>query len=161
MNDEIKDLDIASDEYQYEACSITCEECCGISCRTCETARRQMEQIQEDENKSICTFKEKTQNGIAGEINLNYTVLKIDTVENAFTHLYPLGIPKQDEFTKIVGLLDKEVIDAEHPHLNIVMDALDLKPCTESYYLQTWPLITVHGNVVLVTAPLVESDTDK
>lgn len=159
MTDEKVPLDISSDEYRYEACSITNEECCGISCRTCETAICEMRNAADEEIKSICTFQNRKQNGIDGKVNLYNTVLKCDDVGNAFLYLDIKRMPDRDKFTEILGLIDQEVIDKEHPHLTIVMENLDLKPCTKSYYLQGWPLITVHGNVVLVTAPRMETDT--
>lgn len=158
MNDEIKPRGIDSDEYKYEACSITRDECCGHSCGACEIAQAELRNVQEEEIKSIYTFKERTQNNIKAEVNLYNTVLKCGSVDDAFTHMAVSNINK-DRYVKVCGLLDKEVINKEHPHLNIVMEKLDLKPCTESYYLQEWPLVTVFGDVVLATAPLIETDT--
>lgn len=159
MSEITKELDISSDEYQYEACSLTGEKCDGYSCRTCETANYEMINKQEEEIKSICTFKDRTQNGIDGQVNLYNTVLKCGCVDDAFIYLDINKLPHRDKFTKRLGLLDQDVIDKEHPHFNTVIKQLDLKPCTESYYLQTWPLITVHGDVVLATAPRIEKDT--
>ena len=161
MTDETEPepLNISSDEYRYEACSITNEKCCGISCRTCETARCELVNVKEEDIKYICTFKDRTQNGITAEVNLYNTILKCGSIDDAFTYLDIQKMPDRDKFTKILGLLDKEVIDKEHPHLNTVIEKLNLKPCIESYYLQKWPLITVHGDIVIVTAPRIDNDT--
>ena len=155
MSDEPLPLDICSDEYRFEACSITGEECCGYDCKTCETARCEACDIQNEEMKSICTFKEKTQNGITAEVNRYNTVLKCKNVRDARIYV---DLSRWEDYTKIDGLIDQEIIDEEHPHMKIVMNKLGLKPCTESYYLQKWPLVTVHGDCVLVTAPRIESE---
>ena len=157
MAEEKERLDIDSDEYLYEACSITNDECHGFSCRTCETARCEQINVEENEHKSICTFKGRMRNGIKAEVNEYNTVLKCESVDDACTYV---NISRWDEYTKVLGLLDQEIIDEEHPHLNVLMKTLDLKTCTESYYLQGWPLITVHGDIVLATAQRrIEQDT--
>jgi len=156
MSEEPLPLDISSDEYRFEACSITGDECCGYNCKTCETARCENINVQEEEMKSICTFKERTQNGIKAEVNGYNTVLKCGSVEDARIYV---DLSRWEDYTKINGLIDQKIIDKEHPHMKTVMEKLDLKPCTESYYLQGWPMITVHGDVVLATAPRIEPDT--
>lgn len=149
-------LDISSDEYRYEACSITNEECYGISCRTCETAICEHKSEHDEEIKSICTFKDRTQNGIKAEVNGYNTVLRCGSVEDARIYV---DLSRWEDYTKIDGSIDQEIIDKEYPHLNVLMKILDFKPCTESYYLQGWPLITVHSNVILALAPRFEPDT--
>lgn len=158
MTDETEPepLDISSDEYRYEACSITNEECCGISCRTCETAVCEHRSEHDEEIKSICTFKDRTQNGIKAEVNGYNTVLRCGSVEDARVYV---DLSRWEDYTETKGLIDQEIIDKEYPHLNVLMKILDMKPCTESYYLQGWPLITVHGDVVLAMAPRIEPNT--
>lgn len=155
MTDEHEPLDIDSDKFKYDACSISNEECNGMSCRTCDIAIGELRVGQDEEDNSIISFKDKTQKGIEAQVNLYNTVLKCKSVDDAFTYM---EIIDRYKFTKINGLLDREIIDKEYPHLIDVMNKLDLGACTTSYYSHRMPLITVYGTVVLATAPRIDAD---
>ena len=155
MNDE-EELNLDYDEYQYECCRITNEECNGFSCRTCEVAIREAEEVEEAENVDFCTFKNRTENGIALEINFHNTIAKCKTVEDFFTYMGDRV--NFNEYEKLMGVLNHMVIDKEYPSYNTILDELKPKKCIESYYLEGYPLVAVHEDVVLVVAPRVYSD---
>ena len=155
---EMEPLNIDSDKFKYEACTITNEECGQYSCKTCEIAIAEMGEILEEEDKSVYTFESRIQHGISGEINRQNTVLKCNSVDDAVQYIGVGRGVELEKFTKIIGSLDQEVIDTEYPHYNIVVQHLVLKTSHETYYRQHYPLITVHGDIVIVVAPKIEDD---
>ena len=154
--EEGKELNIDSDKYKYECCSITNEECHEYSCRTCDVAIAENVEIEEAENLDFYTFKERTENGMTLEINLQNTIAKCKTVDEFFTYIGDRA--DFEKYTKLTGVLNHVVVEKEYPNYNTIIEDLKPKPCTESYYLQEYPYIAVHGDVVLVIAPRIYSD---
>jgi len=155
MSDD-EELNIDYDKYKYECCSITNEECNGFSCRTCEVAIEENEYIKEARNKAICTFKKQTQNDTTLEINLDNTIVKCKTVDEFFTYIGDRADFKK--YNNVKGLIGNDTIEKEYPLYNTILEELKPKTCTESYYLQDYPFVAVHDDMVLVIAPIIHSD---
>lgn len=138
---------IHPDEFKHTTCSITNKEC-DDSCDTCKIAIREMKEIDEEENKLICTFKERTINGIKLKVNETNTAAKSKSVNDIFT---AVGIDK-NRYEEIFGSPDQKIIDENYPHLAVVLEHLKLKDCIKHYYTRRFPLIVVYKDVVLSVA---------
>ena len=155
MSDD-KELNIDSDKYKYECCSITQEECNEWSCQKCEVAIDEAVEIEVSENIDFCTFESRSENGVTLEMNLHNTVAKCKSVEDFFTYIGDRA--DFNKYEKLTGVLNHVVMDKEYPNYKTIIEELKTKTCTESYYLQDYPYIAVHGVVVLVIAPRIYSD---
>ena len=146
-------MTIESDQYKYEYCSITNDECDNFSCDRCNVADEKDEENKEAEHVDFCTFQSRTTNGITLEMNLHNTIAKCKTVDEFF--IYTGDRADIKEYNKVKGAIGNDTIEKEYPNYNTIIKELKLKTCTESYYLQTYPLIAVHDDFVLVIAPRI------
>jgi len=141
------------EKYKVIYCKITENKCTRQYCTDCTFGKEELESELKNYNE-ITTFTSKNRNGIIFKVNLINTIAKSDSIDN----LHLVLDKNNDWFINLEPLNDfsSDILIKSYPHYVIVVEALHLSTATKYYYLKDLPLISVHGNVVLATAPRIE-----
>ena len=142
-------------KYKVTYCKITEEACTRHDCNVCVHGKAELE----DELKNlkmISTFEPKSRNDVVCEVNLFNTVAKSNDINiiNSFIGTKSTWLVKLEPLNEF----SSDVLLKAYPHHVIVVEALKLSEASKYYYLKDSPLISIHGDVILATAPRIEDD---